>query len=254
MEEKKFDTIAFLLTKLGLKTEEARAYVALLRLKEANASEIARVGNIPRSHIYEVLNSLLMRGLIRLTSDNPRRFAPTNPDLALKSLIDRIKREMDFIYDKINSLVKSFKEPEKSMTILMGKNLLKSLMYDMSKAHEIRIADNIGIVRLIDLDVLKAKATRIKLVLSLNHSLNLYTNEMPNDKVDVRFSYLILPLSLVIIDNRITYLVHSYDKFLLGIRITGDISQYVKYFDHVWSDHYAKVLRRARAMRITEIY
>jgi len=248
-----YNDIINMLLHIGLRKEEAKAYVAILTLGVANATEIAKIARIPRSHIYEVLNSLFERGLIKLVSGNPKRYAITDPNASLKPLIKRIKSNLDTTYNKICSLASGNKIPNKGVMILMDNNLVSYLKNELSHTQSVKIADNIGLIKLLNIKELLEKKVQVKIVISLGElAFNMNLNY--SDEIDIRYSYLILPLSLIIIEDRVAYLIHDYNRYLLGIRIVGDITPYLQYFEHVWSDHYAKILRRARARRITEIY
>jgi hypothetical protein len=49
------------LTRLGLTSYEAKAYLALLRRDSSTAAQAARLANVPRQRIYDVLASLSTR-------------------------------------------------------------------------------------------------------------------------------------------------------------------------------------------------
>ncbi len=51
------------LVRLGLTTYEARAYVTLVRRDSFTAAQIARTAGLPRQRIYDVLASLVEKGL-----------------------------------------------------------------------------------------------------------------------------------------------------------------------------------------------
>jgi sugar-specific transcriptional regulator TrmB len=60
------------LVRLGLTLYEARAYVALVRRDASTPAEVARLASVPRPRIYDVLESLVGKGL---ASDRPGRTA-----------------------------------------------------------------------------------------------------------------------------------------------------------------------------------
>ena len=45
------------LSQLGLTSYEAKAYLALIRRGSSTGSEVARVGELPRQRVYDVLAS-----------------------------------------------------------------------------------------------------------------------------------------------------------------------------------------------------
>jgi HTH-type transcriptional regulator, sugar sensing transcriptional regulator len=60
------------LVRLGLTLYEARAYVALVRRDASTPAELARLAGVPRPRIYDVLESLVGKGL---ATDRPGRTA-----------------------------------------------------------------------------------------------------------------------------------------------------------------------------------
>lgn len=72
---------------LGLSPYEARVLVALLRLGSATTVELARISDVPRTSIYQVLDGLSARGLSeRVPSDGPAMW--TSPGHA--EVLDRL--------------------------------------------------------------------------------------------------------------------------------------------------------------------
>ena len=57
------DSIVARLGELGLTTYEAKTYVALTRRDSSTAAEAARIGGVPRQRVYDVLASLVEKGL-----------------------------------------------------------------------------------------------------------------------------------------------------------------------------------------------
>jgi sugar-specific transcriptional regulator TrmB len=72
----------------GLSGNEAKAYLALLQLKKANARAIARLANIPRQEIYRVLPRLEKLGMAETIIDKPTNFLATSPEKVLSELIE----------------------------------------------------------------------------------------------------------------------------------------------------------------------
>ena len=77
------------LTRLGLTSYEARAYVALIRRDSSSAAEVARVANLPRQRIYDVLGSLVGKGLASTRPGSQVRYAAVAPEVAVERLMAR---------------------------------------------------------------------------------------------------------------------------------------------------------------------
>lgn len=80
-----------LLEELGLSRNESKVYMTLLRLGKANSAEIARESGVHRINVYDVLNSLISKGLaLYITEGGMRVFSPQNPE-KLREAIDAKK-------------------------------------------------------------------------------------------------------------------------------------------------------------------
>ena len=74
---------------LGLSEYEARAYRALLRNSPATAKELSRTSDVPMGRIYDVLNNLEQRGLVRSqAASRPKKYVAVEPEAALSKLLE----------------------------------------------------------------------------------------------------------------------------------------------------------------------
>jgi HTH-type transcriptional regulator, sugar sensing transcriptional regulator len=87
-------TVVDQLQRLGLTSYEARAYVALTGRDSFTAAQVARVAGLPRQRIYDVLGSLVQRGLAAARPGNVVKYAPTEPGLALELLVATRREEL----------------------------------------------------------------------------------------------------------------------------------------------------------------
>jgi sugar-specific transcriptional regulator TrmB len=86
------DTIVGNLTRLGLTKNEAKAYHSLVRLGKSSARLIAEDSGIPRSKVYETLDLLEKRGIIKkVAGSDPVLFDPAPVDAALDHLEEKVK-------------------------------------------------------------------------------------------------------------------------------------------------------------------
>jgi predicted DNA-binding transcriptional regulator len=75
------------LVELGLTRYEAKAYLALIERESYAASELAIEAGIPRQRVYDVLNGLVSRGLVRDWPGPVTRYAAIDPDTAMERLL-----------------------------------------------------------------------------------------------------------------------------------------------------------------------
>jgi sugar-specific transcriptional regulator TrmB len=75
------------LTRLGLTTYEAKAYAALIRRDSSTAAQVARLAGVPRQRIYDVLSSLVEKGLASTRPGQAVKYAATPPKSAVEYLV-----------------------------------------------------------------------------------------------------------------------------------------------------------------------
>lgn len=75
------------MVRLGLTTYEARAYVALVRRDSFTAAQVARQSGLPRQRIYDVLGSLVGKGLAATRPGSVVKYAAVAPELAIERLV-----------------------------------------------------------------------------------------------------------------------------------------------------------------------
>jgi sugar-specific transcriptional regulator TrmB len=85
------DSLISNLTRLGLKEYEARIYVTLAGLGEANVRRIHEVSGVPRPRVYDVLNALAARGFIDIRQGSPLMYHAVRPEM----VVTYLKRDLD---------------------------------------------------------------------------------------------------------------------------------------------------------------
>ncbi len=103
-----------LLVELGLTSYEAAAYLALLRRGHATAAEVARLGSLPRQRIYDVLETLVARGLATITPGRPARYVASAPGDAIERLVEQRRSELERVErqaaDAVSRLTPAYEE------------------------------------------------------------------------------------------------------------------------------------------------
>ena len=77
------------LRQLGLNAYESRAYLVLIGHSRFKALEVAGRARIPRQKIYEVLDSLIEKGFVRVVQGKAKEFSAVEPKMALQSYLTR---------------------------------------------------------------------------------------------------------------------------------------------------------------------
>lgn len=83
------------LTQLGLTSYEAKAYIALTRRGSFSAAEVARLANLPRQRIYDVLSGLVERGLAVGRPGRIVKYSATHPTLAIERLLAAHRKRLE---------------------------------------------------------------------------------------------------------------------------------------------------------------
>jgi sugar-specific transcriptional regulator TrmB len=83
------------LTQLGLTTYEAKAYVALLGRDSFTAAQVSRQAGLPRQRIYDVLGSLVEKGLASTRPGSVVKYAAVAPELAVDRLVAQHRRQLE---------------------------------------------------------------------------------------------------------------------------------------------------------------
>ncbi len=93
------------LTALGLTTYEAKAYLALMRRDSFAAADVARLAGIPRQRIYDVLATLVEKGLAAQRPGSPAKYAAIAPELAIERLLDTKRQELAQLEDTSRAMI-----------------------------------------------------------------------------------------------------------------------------------------------------
>jgi sugar-specific transcriptional regulator TrmB len=75
------------MVRLGLTTYEARAYATLIKRDSFTASQVSRQAGLPRQRIYDVLGSLVQKGLASTRPGAVVKYAAVSPEQAIDRLV-----------------------------------------------------------------------------------------------------------------------------------------------------------------------
>ena len=107
------------LVELGLLPRETRIYLALLNKKNFTATEIAKVSDIPRQKIYEILDNLIKKGICVEKVGKVKRYKAVEPELVFQGLIEKYKSDFAI---KLKEKEKLTNELSKDLSLLYEKN------------------------------------------------------------------------------------------------------------------------------------
>jgi len=93
------------LVRIGLPESEAKVYFYLLKKKNFTAAEIAKLSNVSRSKIYEVLAKLVQRGLCTETLGKVKKYNPVSPEVVFDNIYNEFEEKKKIVSDLSKSLL-----------------------------------------------------------------------------------------------------------------------------------------------------
>ena len=129
------------LLELGLGAKEAKVYLALLELGKRSVSPIARLAGINRTTAYDILNSLVLKGLVGVSGKEPKQeYVAENPNQVLHLLQREIEQKQE-LYKKAERLVPRLKSMHNvsdrpQVKFYEGKEGLQQVYEDTLTSHE----------------------------------------------------------------------------------------------------------------------
>ena len=103
----------------GLSEYESKVYTALVFSGPSKAGVISKDSTVPQSKIYEVLDQLVDKQLVEVFDGRPKEFKATEPEVAIKNLLEDKVREIDALKSKIDEM-SAFLKPRKTPETLGG--------------------------------------------------------------------------------------------------------------------------------------
>ena len=115
MTDDRDELIRVLTEDLGLTPYEARAYVAVLYHGPLSPKGVNQKSGIPRPRTYDVLNSLVGKGLLMEQPGKPSKYLAVDPSIGLKKLMEdmeeRTIRQVKQQWGAVEGLVSSLSGP-----------------------------------------------------------------------------------------------------------------------------------------------
>ncbi len=235
------------LIQLGFTDYEISIYLTLLELGESSASKIAEKIRLNRTHTYDILESLISKGLVSYVIKNNRKyFRPTHPNRLLESIKEKekyLKQQGENIKQLIPQLL-MLKQPTEEKTkveIFHGKEGIKTVYNDiLRKTRKYYVLGATGkIAEIMQFYFPHHEKERIKkkirLKLLFNESARKKDIATKREFAEIRFlpSEYSSPIPITIYNNKIVTLIWTEP---LGIVVENNqvAETYKKYFELLW--------------------
>ncbi len=102
---------------LGLTSNEGKVYETLIRFGKLGAGEVSRESGVSYSKIYNILDSLIGKGLVKVVPEKSKKFIPSSPE-ALIELIDKKQRKLEKAKEKAKGMRKFYEVKEKNPVVM----------------------------------------------------------------------------------------------------------------------------------------
>mgnify|MGYP001598900948 FL=1 len=123
------------LRSLGLKDDETKVYIELLKLGQSKVNNIARKVNLPRTTVYNILNSLSLKGLVSYTiRSGVKFFESVDPNRLIQLEQEKIGNLKSILPDLEG--MKNVVVEKPRIEIFEGKEGIKSILEDILKTGE----------------------------------------------------------------------------------------------------------------------
>jgi sugar-specific transcriptional regulator TrmB len=124
------------LLQLGLTEYEAKAYTALLNTHLCTATQTSEKSGVPRTRIYQVLESLQQKGWVRVYSGVPLLFKAVEPSV----VFEKVKEDYADLLENIKTTLKNEVNGMKEKIIIKKFDMgLEGLKQEIQKAKTVQI-------------------------------------------------------------------------------------------------------------------
>jgi sugar-specific transcriptional regulator TrmB len=227
------------LESLGLSNTEAKVYLALLELGSTTANKIAEKCGIHRRTVYDVLETLIEKGLVSFVIEaNKKYYQAENPERFLEILKTK-EQEFKKILPELLKKRKLNKEAQEVSVYRGIKGLKNALELMLKSKKSIYCFGSSGKFREFVGEVYyeqwlkKVKKKKIKMYIILSENLrnekypkNIITKYIQNEYV--------LPSSTSIFEDKVLILIFISQPLAMLIRSKEVVESYRNYFNLLW--------------------
>ncbi|MBL7170272.1 MAG: TrmB family transcriptional regulator [Candidatus Aenigmarchaeota archaeon] len=123
------------LREYGLSEKEVDVYLDCLILGSSTVNKISEKCKLPRSTVYDVVNSLIKKGLVGQVIKNNKRYFETADPSKLLDILEEKRERIEKILPQLKNLQKlTIKKPK--VALYEGKEGIKSIFDDIIKTKE----------------------------------------------------------------------------------------------------------------------
>jgi len=122
------------LRELGLTKNESKVYQTLLEHGKLGSGELSKFSRVPYSRIYDCLESLEQKGIVRIVPEKTKKFVLSNPRELLEIVKER-EGNLRKVKKKINEMKKLYDSKDENPVIVgYGKNSFYKIVNEMKSS------------------------------------------------------------------------------------------------------------------------
>lgn len=110
-----------LLRQLNLTQYEIKAYIALLKVDKVTAYQLGGLSKIPSGRIYDVVESLVSKGIVSILPGTPRLVMAIEPKIALKGLLAKKDQEWRNKSSQLSHVINKLEKKEEKEIVILSK-------------------------------------------------------------------------------------------------------------------------------------
>ncbi|MBS3072074.1 hypothetical protein J4408_03720 [Candidatus Pacearchaeota archaeon] len=236
-----------LLKACGLTQNESLVYLSLLRIGKATSSKIVKKANISGGKIYETLEKLIHKGLVKTIIENGvKNFMANKPEMLIEYIKDKEKdlHKKEDELKKILPQLKSLKEHNyklENISLVNGFNGIKPLIYEsLEKAQIIKI---MGVTSGKDIKFNNFWRTWHRERVALKKKAKIIFSDRDTDYwrffkklkyTEVREILHLTPSAILIIDEEIFIFSYEEDLTCIHINFKSITKSFSEFFDDLW--------------------
>ena len=225
---------------LGLTPKEVDVYIALLGAESASISKLMADANVSRKSIYEILQKLLDKGLVKYTiQDNKKKFAAVSPE----RFLDILKEKQRSIEGILPDLLTKYKEKKEETTVnvFLGKEGMKAITKNIlnvgtpfcALAYEGKIFDFLKYYMPQFMKEREKRKIHAKIIYC--ESFRETNIRPPLSKIKYVSNKMSSPISLVIYGDNINILIFSDTPLAIHIKSKEIAHSFMNYFNLMWA-------------------
>jgi len=227
---------------LGLTKNEAKIYLALLKLGSASVSQIAKIAQIQRVNIYDTLERLKDKGLISsVLKSNKKYFEASSPE-NIKQLLEEKEKQIKQVRESFPQLIQIYNESNKqevhSFKGIPGvKTVLKDIL-DTKPKEILNFGSTSGLAAKspINFDIWESQREKLRMPMKIitSSSIKKTIQKKKYQEIKLLGNQFNSFSSTVVYENKVVILIWAEEPLAILIESKETADSYRNYFYSLW--------------------